>query len=159
MSIDQTTLGTNADANDTEVRPAHDHTVDVTTTGTQGRFVNQAREQLLVADSTVGRGGRAEAWLAAEMLLAAIGTCASSSITFFAREGEHPLADVFVSVHADRQPGDHTRFKLITIEVSTYGIDRATAEELVRQFTATCPVYGTVSRGAEVAIEVVAHAA
>ena len=134
-------------------------TVNVDTTHTTGRFLARARDQFLVTDSTVSRGGAEEAWTAGELLLAAIGTCTVSSVTFFAREEDAPLADVTAATSYERDPDDPTRYARVGLDVTTWGVSQETAEHLVRRYTQNCPVFGTVSRGSGISVSVRAEAA
>ncbi|MBM9508221.1 OsmC family protein [Actinacidiphila acididurans] len=131
-----------------------DNTVVVGTTRTQGRFLAEARERLLVVDSTDSRGGRGQAWLAGELLLAALGACATSSVTHFAREEAIALDDVEAKVSYTRHPTDPTAYEEVVLEVTTWGVTREEADLLVRLYTENCPVYGTTSRGATVRVAV-----
>ncbi|WBL73711.1 OsmC family protein [Serratia liquefaciens] len=101
----------------------------------------------LVTDSTAARGGEAKAWLAGELLLASLATCAVSSVTAFARESNWQLADVSAEGISQRHASDETRYEKIVLTVDTAGITQQQAAELVRKFTRHCPVFGTVSRG------------
>jgi uncharacterized OsmC-like protein len=129
-------------------------TVNVQTTHTDGRFIAQARDQFLVTDSTVSRGGTEEAWTAGELLLAALGTCTVGSVTFYAREASAPLADVSAATSYARDPDDPTRYSYVALEVTTQGVSQEVAEHLVRLYTENCPVFGTVSRGAVISVTV-----
>jgi uncharacterized OsmC-like protein len=132
----------------------YDDSVTVTTTRTTGRFLAEAREQFLVTDSTGGRGGRGQAWLAGELLLASLGTCAVSSVTHFAREEGASLDDVEAAVGYTRDDADPTRYEEVVLTVTTWGVTQQTAERLTRLYTENCPVYGTVSRGGKVTLQV-----
>jgi uncharacterized OsmC-like protein len=134
-----------------------DNTVVVGTTRTRGRFLAEAREQFLVVDSTDGRGGRGQAWLAGELLLAALGACATSSVTHFAREENIPLDDVEATVSYTRHPTDPTSYEEVVLDVTTWGVGQHEAEHLVGLYTENCPVFGTVSRGAQVKVAVLAR--
>jgi uncharacterized OsmC-like protein len=125
-------------------------TVDVALTRTPARFIAQTRDLFLVTDSTAGRGGAEQAWMAGELLLAALGTCAVSSVTAFAAEEGLSLDDATASTTSVRHPDDPTRYESIVLTVVTKGVDQAAADHLVKRFTENCPVYGTVSRGANV---------
>jgi uncharacterized OsmC-like protein len=135
-----------------------DNTVVVGTTRTQGRFLAEARERLLVVDSTDGRGGRGQAWLAGELLLAALGACATSSVTHFAREEGIALDDVEATASYTRHPTDPTAYEEVLLEVTTWDVTQEQAELLVRLYTENCPVYGTTSRGGKVRLVVRAQA-
>ncbi len=134
-------------------------TVDVELTRTQGRFVVSARDRFLVTDAPANRGGAEQAWMANELLLAAIGSCAVSSVAAFAREEDAPLRDVTATAHATRNPDDPTRYALVSLDVVTEGVEQEVADHLVERFMGNCPVWGTVSRGAEVAYTVTARQA
>jgi uncharacterized OsmC-like protein len=129
-----------------------DETVTVETTRTPGRFIAGARQRFLVTDSTAGRGGPAEAWLAGELLLAALGTCAVSSVTHFAREEDAGLLDVSATTSYTRHPDDPGRYEIVELTVTTQGVSQTVAERLVKLYTENCPVFGTVSRGAGISV-------
>ncbi|RBL86430.1 hypothetical protein DDE05_10440 [Streptomyces cavourensis] len=76
--------------------------VSSTTIGQAGRYLLSARDQHLVADATASRGGPGQAWLAGELLLAALATCAHAVIESHAKEQGWPLAGVTVT--APRKP-------------------------------------------------------
>ncbi len=121
--------------------------VTSTLTPQAGRFVTEARERFLVTDSTIARGGKAQAWLAGELLLAALSTCAVSSVTAFAREKAYALEDTSATVSSTRHPTDETRYEKVIVSVATRGVSQEQAKELVALFIGSCPVFGTVSRG------------
>ncbi len=124
--------------------------VTSTLTPEAGRFVTEARERFLVTDSTAARGGKAQAWLAGELLLGALSTCAVSSVTAFAREKGYALEDTAATLTSTRHPSDETRYEKITLSATTRGISQEQAKELVSLFIGSCPVFGTVSRGGQV---------
>lgn len=121
-----------------------------TLTPQTGRFIMHARDHFLVTDSTEARGGEAKAWLAGELLLAALATCAVSSVTAFARENHWPLTDVSAEGLSQRHASDETRYEKIVLTIATQGVTSQQAAELVLKFTRHCPVFGTVSRGGEI---------
>jgi uncharacterized OsmC-like protein len=133
--------------------------VNAEITKTPGRFIARARQQFLVTDSTVARGGAEEAWTAGELLLAALGTCAISSVTHFAREEDVELADVTAATSYTRDPDDPTRYGSVELAVTTQGVSQPVAEHLVQLYTENCPVFGTVSRGAGITVTVHAEPA
>ncbi len=120
-------------------------TVAVEQTRSAGRFISQTRDIFLVTDATAPRGGQELAWMAGELLLAALGTCAVSSVAAFAAEEGAPLQEVQASTTSVRHPDDPSRYESIRLNVVTRGVDQATAEHLVQRFTENCPVYGTAS--------------
>jgi uncharacterized OsmC-like protein len=122
-------------------------TVTAELTRAPGRFIARTRDQFLVTDSTVSRGGTEEAWTAGELLLSAIGTCTVSSVTFFAREENAGLTDVTAATSYARDPDDPTRYASVQLAVTTHGVSQEVAEHLVQRYTENCPVFGTVSRG------------
>ena len=131
--------------------------VDVELTRTQGRFIARTRDLFLVTDAPANRGGEELAWGANELVLSAIGSCAVSSVAAFAREEGVPLTDVHAEARSARDPEDPTRYAWVALEVTTDGVDQDVAERLVQRFFANCPVWGTVSRGAEVSHTVIAR--
>ncbi len=131
--------------------------VELITTSRVGRFVAQSRQAVLAIDATPGRGGPGETWAAAELFLAALAACAISSVTHFARVETLPVRDVVARAAVARDPEVENRFAEVVVEVEVIGVDQSTAEHLVELFTASCPVYGTVSRGARVELVITAR--
>jgi uncharacterized OsmC-like protein len=129
---------------------ADEMTVVVDLTRSPGRFIAETRDLFLVTDATAGRGGEERSWMAGELLLAALGTCAVSSVSAFAAEEGASLEDVQATTTSVRHPDDPTRYESILLSVITRGVDQATADHLVQRFTENCPVYGTVSRGGNI---------
>jgi uncharacterized OsmC-like protein len=130
--------------------------VNATTTTTFGRFLLSTRNQHLVADATTARGGPGEAWTAAELLLAALLTCAHAVLAANARESGTALSgtNIFADSEPDAdRPGHYAHIRL---HFELHGVTQAEADALVASFTAVCPIYGSLSRGAPVSVEVIA---
>ncbi len=105
-------------------------TVAVEQTRTLGRFIAETRDIFMVTDATAPRGGEELAWMAGELLLAALGTCAVSSVSAFAAEEGAPLTDVQATTVSVRHPDDPSRYESLSLSVFTKGVDQATAEHL-----------------------------
>lgn len=125
-----------------------------------GRALLTTRGQHFVADSPPPLGGPNEAPNPAELLLAALATCAVFICERAAREMEIPLKGVSVTVAGDFDPrglcGEAVdpRFQAFRVRLSLEGPDAAQREALVAAFRSRCPVYATLSRIAAVEIAV-----
>lgn len=119
-----------------------------------GRFVLSARDQLLIADASLARGGSAQAWSAQELLLAGLQTCALAVIEDEARQAQFGLLDVQIDgqLQIDEERPGH--YQWIRLALHLIGVTQAQAEQLVAHFTTVCPIYGSLSRGAAVSVQV-----
>ena len=123
-----------------------DPTVTATITSTPGRFLVSARQVHFVADASASRGGKGEAVLAAELLLASLATCGLALVTDAARVRASTLAGAEIETSYTVDPEDKTRFSVLALRFRLAGVQRREAEELVRAFTDTCPIYNTIAR-------------
>lgn len=130
-----------------------------TTIGQNGRYLLSARDQHLVADATASRGGPGEAWLAGELLLAALATCAHAVIESSAREQGLTLSRVVVTGDSEADEAQPGHYGHVHLAFTLTGVDDAQANALVGEYLRICPIYGSVSRGAPVTVQIVAQAA
>lgn len=100
------------------------------------------------------RGGTGEAWVAGELLMTALASCAMSIVADVAEKGGIALHDITISATSERDPNDPTRYAFVKLDFAMKGPDQAQAEHLVKEFQANCPIYGTVSRGAPLEVSI-----
>ncbi|MET0208859.1 MAG: OsmC family protein [Burkholderiaceae bacterium] len=124
------------------------------TTRQSGRYLLSARDQHLVADATPSRGGSGEAWMAGELLLAALATCASAVVQDTAHAAGIDIQDVRLDIESETDAADSSHYAFIRIGVTVVGATQSQAEQLVAEFTRVCPIYGSLSRGAPVTVTV-----
>ena len=124
------------------------------TTGMPGRFIMSARSAQIVTDASTASGGLGQAFVAQELYLASIATCALAVIDNKAR-AQMLAPSVHVEAESDIDPEDTTRYRSVALEFRFTGVGQAQAEALVAAFTAVCPIYNTLARTAPVAITVV----
>ncbi|RJG00994.1 OsmC family protein [Noviherbaspirillum sedimenti] len=117
-----------------------------------GRYLLSARDQHLVADATQSRGGPGEAWSAGELLLSALLTCANAVIQSVALERNIALLDARIDGSCEADPERQGHYAHIRLDIQLDGPSQEEAEELVFAFTAVCPIYGSLSRGAPVSL-------
>lgn len=127
-----------------------------TVTGDRGRYLLEAEGKVFVADSNSRPDGPV-APNPGELLLSALAVCALGSVQRHGAEqglaiGAKTTAIVTSTRHDDESK--RTQFKLVHIEVFVDGPSHEAAESLVGQFTASCPIFNTVRRGAPVTVEV-----
>lgn len=122
--------------------------VSLQATATRGRFVVSAGPRHFVSDARAASGGPGEAVNAGELLLAALGSCALAVIQQEADARDWPLGPARVEVLFERDPEDSTRYARIELQAALTGQPRARAQALLDKFTATCPIFNTLSRGA-----------
>ncbi|OZI74874.1 OsmC family protein [Bordetella genomosp. 12] len=129
-------------------------TLRSTTIGLQGRYLLSARDQHLVADATPSRGGPGQAWLAAELLLAALATCAQAVIESSAREQAVVLRCVRVHGEAEADEARPGHYAFVRLDFELEGATQEEARALVGVYLNICPIYGSVSRGAPVTVNI-----
>lgn len=130
------------------------NTVETRSTGVPGVWLSQARTQLLVSGPTPNHGGSGNTWLAGELLLAALGTCATSLLHAEADARGLALASVHVAGESERDAERPDQYRHVRLHFTLGGVAAHEAEALVEHFKAQCPIYGTVSRGAPVSVSV-----
>lgn len=128
--------------------------VKSTSIGLSGRYLLSARDQHLIADATPSRGGPGEAWLAGELLLAALATCAQAVIESSAREQNVPLRAVRVNGQAEADETKPGHYAFVKLDFELEGVDDAGARALVAVYQQVCPIYGSLLRGAPLSISV-----
>ena len=125
------------------------------TTGMPGRFIMSARAAQIVADASPAAGGPGEAFVAQELYLASIATCALAVIDMKAR-AQQLAPHVHVDAETEIDPDDTTRYRSATLAFRFTGVAQDQAEALVAAFTAVCPIYNTLARATPVAVTVTA---
>ena len=125
------------------------------TTGMAGRFIMSARSAQIVADASTASGGPGEAFVAQELFLASIATCALAVIDKAARE-QRLAPSVHVGAESDIDADDTTRYRSVMLHFRFAGVGQEQAEGLVAAFTAVCPIYNTLARTTPVTITVAA---
>lgn len=129
---------------------APDPRVTAHTTATAGRYILSARSNHFIADASAGRGGPEEAIGAAELYLAALSACGLALVTEAARASNIDDTNIGVESAYRVDAEDRTRFEWVSITFSFPGLNKATAETLVKSFTDICPIYNTVARDTRV---------
>ena len=120
-----------------------------------GRFVLSARTTHLISDATPARGGAGEAFVAQELYLAALSTCALAVIEEEARRaGLHPRIAIAAEVEIDAAIGPG--YRSCTLDIRFEGAGQEEAEDFVAAFTAVCPIYYTLAQTTPVTIRVAA---
>jgi len=119
-----------------------------TATGQPGTWLLKSRHNYLVSGATPERGGTGEPWAAGELLVAALASCATSIVAHAAAQQGVALRQLSVAAASERDPDAPGRYAAITLDFELHGPTRPEAERLVEEFQATCPIYGTLSRGA-----------
>lgn len=125
------------------------------TTGIPGRFILSAEGRHIVVDASAAAGGVAEAFVAQELLVGALATCAQAVISLKAAEMGLELRSVVVdaasSRDADVRPPVYDGF---TMDFEISGASQADAETLVTFFKENCPIYHTLSSAAPTKVTV-----
>lgn len=122
--------------------------VQTSSIGQPGLWITHARHNFLVAGASAEKGGTGEAWLAAELLLSALTSCATSIVSSAAAQRGIALTHTQIRASSERDTADPGRYASVTLDFLLSGPSLEQAHELVAQFQRECPIYGTISRGA-----------
>lgn len=117
-----------------------------------GRFLLNARDQHLVVDASVSRGGQGQAWQAAELLLGALQTCSHAVIGDEATKRNLTHYGLTIEARSETDDDRPGYYRSIDLVYRFSGISQAQASDLVNVFTSVCPIYGSLARGAHVSI-------
>ncbi|NYT24967.1 OsmC family protein [Alcaligenaceae bacterium] len=128
--------------------------VETRSTGVPGIWLSQARTQTLLSGATPANGGSGNTWLAGELLLASLNTCATSLLHAAAAEKGLALSSLRIAAESERDPDRPDHYARVHLGFTLGGVEEAQARELVEYFKRECPIYGTVSRGAPVSVAV-----
>jgi uncharacterized OsmC-like protein len=119
-----------------------------------GRVLVNARHHHIVVDGPVYNGCPGEALTPPELFLSAIASCGVELMHVIARDENIPLSHATITIEGtvdrDRQPrSDITLFNTIKLLARLRGVSRTQATSLVEGFKRRCPIFGTVSAGAQ----------
>lgn len=125
-----------------------------TSAGQPGTWLLKSRHNYLVSSATPERGGTGEPWVAGELLVAALASCAASIVAHAAARDGVALHHLDVAAASARDENEAGRYASITLDFDLRGPTREEAERLVEEFQAACPIYGTLSRGAPLHVSI-----
>ena len=129
-------------------------------TANRGRAIVSARGHHLVIDSPLPLGGPNEEINPVDLLLSALGTCATFVCETVAIEQNIPLSTITAKVEGDFDPrgvcGDPVdpRVQVFRVELKMHGPNDEQAQMLVKAFQTRCPIYTTLSRSAPIEITI-----
>lgn len=120
--------------------------VQTRSTGIPGRYILSGGGKHLVVDASAANGGTGESFVAQELFVGALATCAQAVVHAKGAELGLPPASVLVEVESQREP-DATPpgYTWIRMDFTLSGLRQDQAETLVGEFTRTCPIYNTVA--------------
>ena len=128
--------------------------------GIRGRAIVSARGHHLIVDSPLPLGGPNEEINPVDLLLSALGTCATFVCETVAIEQNIPLSTISAKVEGDFDPrgvcGDPVdpRIQAFRVELKMRGPNDEQAQMLVKAFQTRCPIYTTLSRSAPIEIAI-----
>lgn len=108
--------------------------VESRTTDVFGRCVTSARQQHIVIDEPVFRGGPGEALMPAEAFLGAVAACAVGLLQAFAKEDGNPLRRAFARIEGVRTRSNPSEFLEVRLFLELEGAAGSAAEKLVARF-------------------------
>ena len=132
-------------------------TISASSTHTAGRFIIDVRQNHVVADASVARGGRGEAPGAIELFVASLATCALAVIEDAGIKANIKNAVYSVNVSATPDDQDGTRFSIVEFAFDFKGVPAEIGKALIKEFTDICPIYNTVARTTPVKIDLSVH--
>ncbi|MFA7394177.1 MAG: OsmC family protein [Pigmentiphaga sp.] len=118
-----------------------------------GRYLLTTRDQHLVTDSMKSRGGPGEAWSAGELLAGALVSCCNALVESAATEKNIALDNLRIQASCEPDENKMGHYAYVRLEIFIDGPTPAQAEELVTVFTTVCPIYGSLTRGAPVTVQ------
>ena len=125
-----------------------------------GRAITSARGHHIIIDSPPTLNGPNEELNPVDVLLIALGTCATFICETAASEAGIPLQAVAVDVAGDFDPrgirGEpvESGLQVARVRINLSGPDEDQAKFLIDSFRKRCPVYGTLSKAVPIEIDV-----
>ncbi len=116
------------------------------TVGIPGRYILSGQGKHLVVDASSASGGPGESFVAQELFVGALATCAQAVVHAKGQELSISPTSVLVEVESEREVGaSPPAYSSVRMDFTFGGIAKDEAMALVDEFTRTCPIYNTVA--------------
>jgi uncharacterized OsmC-like protein len=125
------------------------------TIGIPGRYVLSGQGKHMVVDASPASGGTGESFVAQELFVGALATCAQAIVHAKGKELSITPTFLLVEVASERDveatpPG----YSFVRMDFAFGGIQQDEAKVLVDEFTSVCPIYNTVAAATTMQVSV-----
>lgn len=125
------------------------------TTGTPGRYILSGEGKHMVVDASPASGGAGESFVAQELLVGALATCAQAVVHAKGAELSFAPTSVLVEVRSERDADAiPPAYSCVRMDFSFAGVSESEAKLLVAEFTRVCPIYHTIAAATEMMVSV-----
>lgn len=125
------------------------------TTGIPGRYILSAPGKHMVVDASPASGGAGESFVAQELLVGALATCAQAIVHAKGEELSTAPSSVLVEVESEREvEARPPAYSSVRMDFTFGGITEDQAKTLVGEFTRVCPIYHTVAAATTMKVSV-----
>ncbi len=125
------------------------------TTGIPGRYILSAASKHMVVDASPASGGAGEGFVAQELLVGALATCAQAIVHAKGEELCTVPSSVLVEVESEREvEARPPAYSSVRMDFTFGGITDDQAQTLVAEFTRVCPIYHTVASATTMKVSV-----
>ena len=124
-------------------------------TGIPGRYILSAPGKHMVVDASPASGGAGESFVAQELLVGALATCAQAVVHAKGEELSTTPSSVLVEVESERDVEARTpAYSSVRMDFTFGGITEDQAKTLVGEFTRGCPIYHAVGSATTIKVSV-----
>jgi uncharacterized OsmC-like protein len=125
------------------------------TTGIPGRYILSGDGKHMVVDASPASGGTGESFVAQELFVGALATCAQAIVHAKAEELSIAPASVLVQVESERDvDAIPPAYSSVRMDFTFSGVTEDEAKTLVSEFTSRCPIYHTVASATAMTVSV-----
>jgi uncharacterized OsmC-like protein len=125
------------------------------TVGIPGRYILSGQGKHMVVDASPASGGAGESFVAQELFVGALATCAQAIVHARGQELSIAPSSVVVSVESERDlEATPPAYSSVRMEFTFCGVTESEANILVTAFTHGCPIYHTVASATTMRVSV-----
>ena len=123
--------------------------------GIPGRYILSGQGKHMVVDASPASGGTGESFVAQELFVGALATCAQAIVHATGRELSIVPTSVLVEVESERDTEARPpAYTFVRMDFTFGGITEDEAEILVAEFARVCPIYNTVAAATTLKVSV-----
>jgi len=125
------------------------------TVGIPGRYILSGPGKHMVVDASLSSGGTGECFVAQELLVGALATCAQAIVHAKGQELSIVPTTLLVEVESERDlDAAPPAYSCVRMDFTFGGITESQAKTLVGEFTRACPIYYTVASATTMKVSV-----
>jgi uncharacterized OsmC-like protein len=125
------------------------------TIGIPGRYILSGQGKHMVVEASPAAGGAGESFVAQELFVGALATCAQAIVHAKGEELSIEPTSVLVEVCSERDvEAVPPAYSSVRMDFSFGGVTDTEAAILVAEFTRTCPIYHSVAAATEMTVSV-----